>query len=216
MKAAGMIIISCLLVLGLSAAGAEATSITFNLDGVISGSGYTAASSSFGTVILTDNGNFVNIDVELANPSWKILEMGLNYDDAKFSNHSAFSLNNESLTVSENAVKQDGYKGKFDIDIPGHGNIGTYGSYTGILKLNNGSTDINAADFDFMDTASRVFASLHIGNYEGNSSIWVGASLDTTPSPSQVPEPAVIFLLGTGMLGLFVLRRKFALSPKRY
>lgn len=40
-------------------------------------------------------------------------------------------------------------------------------------------------------------------------------SLTTETSASPVPEPATMFLLGTGILGLSALRRKQALAPVR-
>ncbi len=207
MKKTGMIILGCLLVLGLAAGSLEASSITFNLDGVISGTGFTSSATSFGTVTLTDNGNAVAIDVQLANPSWKVLNLALNFNDAKFNNYSWFTLDNQSITVAENAVKQDGYPGKFDMVIPRNGNIGTYGSYTDTLRLNLGFSNIDPADFDFKDTANKVFASLHIGNYTKGSSIWVGASTDK-PIPVSVPEPAVVFLIGAGIISQFLLRKQ--------
>lgn len=208
-----VILLVSLLLIGTAASSARAASITFNLDAIIDGSGL-RSTASLGTLTLTDNGNYVDIVVKLENPSWKIQEMALNFDDSRFSNSSRFSLVHESLKVNEDKVKQGGYKGNFDIDIPATGNIGQYGYYSDTLKLlGGGNTILDVSDFAFKDTNNLIYASLHIGNYSNGSSVWVGAS--SIARPHAVPEPSTILLLGFGMLGIFFLRKMFAVGYQK-
>lgn len=207
-----MIFLVPALLTGMSAVSARADSITFNFDGIFSRSAFTPA-SSFGTLTLIDRGNYVDLVVNLKDPSWKILELSLNYDDSKFNGYSAFSLANESLYVREDAIRMGGgYKGKFDIDIPGKGNIGTYGSYFDTISLDQGKTALHITDFRFTDTKNLVFAGLHIGNYNNGSSVWVGAG---TVQPPAVPEPSTVLLIGFGLLAVFLLRKRCSLAYRK-
>jgi len=212
-----VILLISMLLAGTAASSVQAASITFNLDSTIDGSGVTST-TPLGTLTLTDNGNYVDIVVKLNNPSWKILDLALNFDDSRFSNFSRFSLVNEGLKVSEDKIKQGGYKGYFDLVIPGKGNIGEYGYYYDTIKLlGSGNTVLHVSDFMFKDTKDLLYAGLHIGNMgsytKGGDSLWVGAS--SVAQPSAVPEPSTVLLLGLGMLGAFLFRKRITPAYRR-
>ncbi|MFZ2446272.1 MAG: PEP-CTERM sorting domain-containing protein [Syntrophobacteraceae bacterium] len=203
-----IILMTLLMAIGFTSTRSEADSITFNLDTVASGSGITSV-TSFGTLTFTDNGNFVNLSVNLTNPNYKILAVDLNFDDSKFSNSSVLTLSNQSLDISKNAVKADGYAGKFDIEIPAHGNIGTYGKYSGTMKWNYGFSHLGIADLTFQDTLNQLFAAIHVGNLDGGSSVWLGA----TSSPVPVSEPGTLLLLGIGLISVALFGKRLKPVP---
>ncbi|MFZ2446268.1 MAG: PEP-CTERM sorting domain-containing protein [Syntrophobacteraceae bacterium] len=194
-------LIGCFLLIGLMANGAMADSVTYNFDMVLTGGG-AVQSKSFGTFTFTDNGNAVLLNVQLNDPSWKLLELGLNFDETKFSNSSNLKLVNETLSISVNGVKADGYSGLFDIQIPSSGNLGAAGKYSNTITWNGGASNLDISDFNFTDTGNLLYTSLHIGNYENGSSIWVGGS------PRPVAEPATLILLGCGLVGIAGFRKR--------
>ena len=178
--------------------------LTFDLNCILSSSGCTA-SASFGTITLTDNGNNVDIAVDLNGSGVeKVLLVFLNYDDSLFSNSSAFDLTgSKTISVDENNQQADGYStGNFDLQLPATGNLG-FEPFSGTITL--ASTNLDTTNFDFTDTSGVFFAAVHIGDLNGvnDSSIWVGSG-----GSSQVPEPSTLLLLGSGLIGLGFWGRK--------
>jgi hypothetical protein len=55
----------------------NAAPITYQLNTIIAGT-LTQAAQSFGTVTYTDNGNSVDVTIDLATNSWKALSMTMN------------------------------------------------------------------------------------------------------------------------------------------
>ncbi len=111
-----------------------------------------------------------------------------------------------TISVSDNGIYPDGYRGALDIKIPATGIPGNVSSYTITISLysSDGQTQLPlyVSDFDFEDTLGNLYATAHIGNYPNLGSIWVG-------SETNVPESATLILLGSGMVGLAAFRRKF-------
>ena len=173
----------------------HASALIFDLNTLISGNSLTPT-SSWGTIEITDNGNSVDIEVDLiGGGDLKALSFYLNYDDAAFENDPFTIL--PSVSVDENDQQANGYTlGFFDLKIPATGNLG-FEPFTGTLSL--AGVNLDPEDFNFLDSGGNLFAAVHIGSIgENDDSLWVGAGNGTPP----IPEPGTILLLGGGLLGL--------------
>jgi len=173
----------------------HASALVYDLNTLISGNSLTPT-SSWGTFEITDNGDSVDIEVNLiGDGDLKVLSFYFNYDDAAFEND-PFSIL-PSVSVDENDLQADGYTlGKFDLVVPDTGNLG-FEPYTGTLSLVGFNLD--PEDFNFLDSGGNLFVAVHIGSIgENDDSLWVGSGNGTPP----IPEPGTILLLGGGLLGL--------------
>jgi hypothetical protein len=201
--------------LALTMGGSQAAVISHDLNTIINGGSSLSSTASFGTITISDNAtdaNKLDFSINLVGTGEKALSVYLNYNDATFSNSSAFVFTGGVTTraISENSQQADGYTaGKFDIQTPATGN-GGFEPLNFTVALSG--TDLNPSMFDFTDTSGKLFAAVHIGNCgastctpgaTGEASIWVGAG----PSTS-VPEPGSLMLLASGLLPLAFLRRR--------
>jgi hypothetical protein len=200
----------------LAGGRADAATIVYDLTCIIGGS-LTCGQPSYGTVTFADNASNtskVDVAIDLTGSQEKVQSFYFNYNDTKFSNSTTFAFTGDVTTysISENHQQADGYSsGKFDIQTPAHGNIGTEPiSFT----IGLASVDLNPADFAFRDTSGKLYNAVHIGNCDFGicsdrvTSVWVGA-----PDPVAAPEPGSLGLLAAMLLGLTTLARRLKHAP---
>ena len=125
-------IIACVAVLlGVPVKNAQASTLVYNIDKVITGEGYTTG-WDFGTITLKPNGSSVDISVKLNDPSIYIYSgshlkvVALNYNPDDFGIGDIFAVSSDSVLNDEDNVKADGFKSCFDLRIPGSGNLQIY------------------------------------------------------------------------------------------
>jgi hypothetical protein len=211
---------------------AEANPITFDLNYVLEWDGGGGIKNmsvfsvfglpSLGTITLSDIDNSVAINVNLlGDGDLKIQKVYLNYDDFLFDNDSDFSITKGSIKNDQNDNKADGYTdGEFDLKIK-PSNSNKIEPYDDTITLSGMDHDLIPSDFNFLEPSNLYLAAVHVGSFDGipgvesidgwdlewSDSIWLGAT-------SRVPEPATMFLLGTGLFGLVGLGRKKFFNKK--
>lgn len=189
----------------LTLSAVQASALVFNFNQAIGGGPPISTIPSYGTLTITDSATpgAVDLLLDLNVDSYKILEFSLNYGGAAFGPGTVFSLSTgDSVTLAQDAIKADGYKGRLDIGIqsPSGGNINALGSYSAILSANDRT--LTALDFEELDTLSLIYAGLHVGSLPNGDSIWLGAT--STP----VPEPGTMILFGAGIFGLAIYGKR--------
>ena len=211
--------------IGLFSAPAEAVSITYNLNCILNTNPCTSTSSSYGTVVLDNDGALaaagdVRVTVNLAGTGQKFRDLMLNFDATKIAG-TTFSDTDPNLVValSSNAFSINPYNGLFDVGKSGsQGWNATAEPYSTILSAN---INLAPADFFFKDSSgvNGVYAALHIQDIgpngcdgaktisgtnpcvpgqTGSGSLKIGGSF-TEQQVAVAPEPASLLLLGTGL-----------------
>lgn len=120
---------------------------------------------------------------------------------------------NPVVSTGVNAFKADGdgfYDIRFVFDkAPPSDRFGNTDSVTYLIS---GITGLDAADFLFWDQGGSkgdFMSAAHIQGIapDGQNSGWIGGDDGSLP-PEQIPEPGMLFLMGAGLLGLGMARRR--------
>jgi hypothetical protein len=194
---------------GLSYVNSKA--ITYDLDCTITGVATCDSSETFGTISFTDNGNYVDVEIELVGDGvHRVQSIYLNYDPELFDSDDLFLTIPAGYGVVnvEDYIKPDGYGRAFDLMIPKPppGNLGFEPVSFSIALA---GVDLDPENFGFLDELGNIYTAVHIGNYgdapgqPGRNSIWVGSSGD-----GQIPEPDTIILIGIGLFGFGIYKRR--------
>lgn len=194
----------------------HADSITFDLNYEFSG-----GQSPVGDRVpwlqatFTDHAAGVLLKMEAVNltaAEW-VKEWYFNFDDTKNVNDLVFTYQGgieASLNKKVPQLQADGV-GVFDFKFQfPQAKFKRFGINSTSIYLITGIDGLNVHDFDFLSDIKGkkgIFTSAaHIGSIgeDAEDSGWIGAK--------PVPEPATIFILGTGFLGLCVFRKKIQIN----
>jgi PEP-CTERM motif len=200
-------VVLALVAVGLMVAAPPAQAIIFDLtsDHCTGGCG----TVPFGSVELTQNATTVHVTVSLNDSNRFVLTGAADFQEFKF--NGAPSLG--SITVTQNVAGQTlaAQTGAFNGDGTGNFLFGI----TCITCGNGGAGALPVGTVLTFDVANSTIAALTVPNNLGNvfvADMLSGTTGNTGPvdasTPRQVPEPATVAFLGTGLVALGVAIRR--------
>ncbi len=206
--------LTCLSVMLLGVIGTTGATMIYNFDSTAVGA---FGSGTYGSVTLAQNGSDVDVTVLLR-------------DDLNFVNtggpHAVFSFNAMDVTAGDitNILFNSVANGNFTI-VESANNV-PFGNFDFLLDCTgsgcqNGAPgqQIDPLTFTVLDAAEADFASLSVGAHpayfaadvictSGTCNGATGTVGASNPPPPSVAEPGTMALLGAGLLGFSVTRRR--------
>jgi hypothetical protein len=212
-----------LLVTGLLVSQAGATSIcpsctelVFTYDAtIVAGGGLDYSNGPYGTMTLTDDGDNISINIDLAGlaDGYDIRLFYLNWTQADTPDLSITGTGGsagDNFSAAFGTYNAGVYAGTFDIWFNADDPLPTPPDepYSGDLSAVLGIEGFNLDPCFFYegdtDGVGQVYSALRV--FTGDTNFWIVA---TTADCAPVPEPSTMLLLGAGLLGLVGLGRKF-------
>jgi hypothetical protein len=203
----------------LASGPVSATTLSYDLNCVLNGLNSQACvpGPSFGTVTVSDTGvNQVTVVVDLLSPDLKFRDLMLNFNPLGSSITNVTSSDGQ-VSLSSNGYSINPYDGLFDLgqnDAKGwEGDSG----YSTVLSGVGGT--LTAAHLNFKDSLGKVFVGIHIQSIgPGNCDGFDNGTTNCIPGTagtgslkiggSEIPEPSTFVLLGAGLIGLGLARRR--------